>query len=110
MALTSERLKELTKQRMELIREIDKRPGDESLKERMSLIVLDISKERHSLIAEDAISASQIAAASCVSKNDEESSLIEEPSAEPKVDDKKNGSVSRKYGKTDGSKKLSDYF
>jgi hypothetical protein len=50
MSLTSERLKELTKKKLELIREIDKNQSNEGLKESLSALEMEISKERAALI------------------------------------------------------------
>lgn len=46
MSVTSDRLRELTKRKLELIREIDKNSSNEALKDNLKLIEEEISRER----------------------------------------------------------------
>lgn len=113
MALTSDRLKELTRQRMELIREIDKTPKDAALKEKMDLIVAELSKERHTLITNDCGNY----ATAIVPQPDASVKAVPEkilvttvPVTNIKSMGKKETVSSAKIEKSRGSKKLSEFF
>jgi hypothetical protein len=105
MALTSDKLKELTRQRMDLIREIDKCPNDTSLMERMLCVQTELSKERHTLITNDAApkpAVQQVAVATKVA----EKTITANPIPKGKKAIKPNSTEST----SDSSKKLSDFF
>jgi len=104
MALTSERLKELTRQRMDLIREIDKNPSDTNLQGRMSEVDGELSKERHTLIENDAMPSVSLpmAAAEEAPKKTAASNL--------KSKGHKSTKASNKNSESDSSKKLSEFF
>jgi hypothetical protein len=122
MALTSERLKDLTRQRMELIREIDRNPSDANLQGRMSCVDTELSKERYTLITNDNEEGNRMnsvqqpvpaAAPASAPAPDIEQKLPELPKkvkvarlkARPKAPAPKKGS--KNAGK---SKKLSEFF
>jgi len=101
MALTSDRLKELTRQRMDLIKEIDKCPNDASLHDKMSGVVAELSKERHTLITNDAMPQTPLPMAS------EESP---KKTVTPVADSKGKKADNKGSKKGDSSKKLSEFF
>jgi hypothetical protein len=51
IGLTSNRLKTLTVEKLALVKEIDKNPGDSSLKERLKALEHDLALERTSIIS-----------------------------------------------------------
>ena len=101
MALTSDRLKELTRQRMELIKEIDKCPNDPSLHEKMSCVVAELSKERHILITNDAMPETPLPMTA--EKDAPKRAITSVAVSKGKKPDKK-------ISNSESSKKLSEFF
>jgi hypothetical protein len=102
MALTSDKLKEMTRRKLGLIKEIDKNPCDEALKGQLAALEMEIKGERTKIITDDAeVSAPKAAVAQTPVKED-----IPSPKAKGKKETAANGMADRICG----SKKLSDFF
>jgi hypothetical protein len=106
MALTSDKLKEMTRRKLGLIKELDKNPCDERLKGELAALEAEIKGERTKIISDDAgLAAPHPAAAPTVSQ-----AVAKEISPSPKAAGKKSADLENKANKVCGPKKLSDFF
>jgi hypothetical protein len=102
MALTSDKLKEMTRRKLELVKGIDRNPCDERLKQELADVEAEISGERHALITNDAELAAPHPAAA--------PAPIPEITPSPKAKGKKEANAGGMASRASGSKKLSDFF
>jgi hypothetical protein len=102
MALTSDKLKEMTRRKLGLIKEIDKNTCDERLKGELAALEMEIKGERTKIITDDA----EVSAPKPVVAEAPVQKVVPSPKAKVSKD-AHSGSADNKVC---GTKKLSDFF
>jgi len=103
MALTSDKLKEMTRRKLGLVKEIDKNPADETIRDELAAVECEIKSERTKIIADDAKPTAPDPAVAPISARENQPS-------QAKAGGKKEATKDSAARKACGSKKLSDFF